>query len=118
MSINDSSPKTETKHQTLKEIQEALIKIDEQRLDPELNKKERELLELSALALRNAERLTIANLQTKSYKEMEELTSELNRLSKQIRSRVTRMNKLPHTLDKIETLLKSIVKIITEVGRW
>ena len=118
MSINDSSPKTETKNQTLKEIQEALIKIDEQRLDPELNKKERELLELSALALRNAERLTIANLQTESYKEMEELTSELNRLSKQIRSRVTRMNKLPHTLDKIETLLKSIVKIITEVGRW
>lgn len=118
MNINDSSPKTETKNQTLKEIQEALIKIDEQRLDPELNKKERELLELSALALRNAERLTIANLQTESYKEMEELTSELNRLSKQIRTRVTRMNKLPHTLDKIETLLKSIVKIITEVGRW
>ncbi|GEM_PF-452528 len=118
MSINDSSPKTETKNQTLKEIQETLIKIDEQRLDPELNKKEKELLELSALALRNAERLTIASLQTESYKEMEELTSELNRLSKQIRSRVTRMNKLPHTLDKIETLLKSIVKIITEVGRW
>jgi DNA repair ATPase RecN len=118
MSENNSSPKTETDHQTLKEIQEALIKIDEQRLDPELSKKERELLELSALALRNAERLTIARLQTESYKEMEELTAELNRLSKQIRSRVTRMNKLPHTLDKIETIIKLIGKIITEVGRW
>ncbi len=112
MSENNSSPKTETDNQTLKEIQEALIKIDEQRLDPELSKKERELLELSALALRNAERLTIARLQTESYKEMEELTAELNRLSKQIRSRVTSINKLPHTLDKIETIIKLISRII------
>ncbi|MEN6568911.1 MAG: hypothetical protein ABFC18_02750 [Rikenellaceae bacterium] len=118
MSENNSSTKIETCNQTLKEIQEALSKIDEQRLDPELSKKEREVLELSALALRNAERLTIARLQTKSFKEMEQITAELNRLSKQIRSRVTKMNKLPHTLDKIETLIKSIVKIITEVGRW
>jgi three-Cys-motif partner protein len=45
---------------TLKEIREALRMADEKRLDPQLSEKQRELLELSALALRDAERLDIA----------------------------------------------------------
>ena len=44
---------------TLKEIREALRMADEKRLDPQLSQKQRELLELSALALCDAERLAV-----------------------------------------------------------
>jgi hypothetical protein len=61
--------------------------------------------------------VTIASLQTKSFKEMEQITAELNRLSNKS-AQCHKNEQIPHTLDKIETLIKSIVKIITEVGRW
>ena len=100
------------------EIQEAIARVDQQRMDPTLCVKERGLLELSALALRDAERLAIARLQEKVYKDMELVTARLNQLSKRIRSRVTRMNKAPKALDVIESVIKEVVKILVEVGRW
>ncbi len=100
------------------EIQEAIARVDQQRMDPTLGVKERGLLELSALALRDAERLAIARLQEKVYKDMELATARLNQLSKRIRSRVTRMNKAPKALDVIESVIKEVVKILVAVGRW
>ena len=44
---------------SLQEIREALRMADEKRLDPQLTREQRELLELSALALRDAERLAV-----------------------------------------------------------
>ena len=41
----------ETEERTLKEIQQAIERVDRERLDPTLGVKERGLLELSALAL-------------------------------------------------------------------
>jgi len=102
----------------LAEIQEAIARVDQQRMDPTLGVKERGLLELSALALMDAERLAIARLQEKVYKDMELVTARLNQLSKRIRSRVTRMNKAPKALDVIESVIKEVVKILVAVGRW
>ena len=109
---------TETEERTLKEIQQAIERVDRERLDPTLGVKERGLLELSALALRDAERLAIARLQKQVYKDMEQVTARLNQLSKRIRSRVTRMNKVPKVLDAIETVIKEVVKILVAVGKW
>ncbi len=103
---------------TLAEIQQAIERVDRQRLDMELGVKERGLLELSALALRDAERLAIARLQQKVYKDMEQVTARLNNLSKRIRTRVTRMNKFPKALDAIESVVKEVVKILVAVGKW
>lgn len=87
-------------------------------MDLSLGVKERGLLELSALALRDAERLAIARLQKEVYKDMEQTTARLNDLSKRIRTRVTRMNKVPKALDAIEGVIKEVVKILVAVGRW
>jgi len=103
---------------TLAQIQQAIERVDRQRLDMNLGVKERGLLELSALALRDAERLAIARLKQKVYKDMEQVTARLNDLSKRIRSRVTRMNKFPKALDAIESVVKEVVKILVAVGKW
>ena len=103
---------------TLAEIQQAIERVDRQRMDLSLGVRERGLLELSALALRDAERLAIARLQKEVYKDMEQITARLNDLSKRIRSRVTRMNKVPKALDAIETVIKEVVKILVAVGKW
>lgn len=107
-----------TEELTLAQIQQAIERVDRQRLDLNLGVKERGLLELSALALRDAERLAIARLQQKVYKDMELLTARLNDLSKRIRNRVTRMNKFPKALDAIESVVKEVVKILVAAGKW
>ena len=91
-----------TEELTLAQIQQAIEQVDRQRLDLTLGVRERGLLELSALAMRDAERLAIARLQKEVYKDMEQITARLNELSKRIRTRVTRMNKVPKALDAIE----------------
>ena len=103
---------------TLAEIQQAIEQVDRERMDLSLGVKERGLLVLSALALRDAERLAIARLQKEVYKDMEQITARLNELSKRIRTRVTRMNKVPKALDAIETVVKEVVKILVTVGKW
>ena len=103
---------------TLAQIQQAIERVDRERMDLSLGVKERGLLELSALALRDAERLAIARLQKEVYKDMEQITARLNDLSKRIRTRVTRMNKVPKALDAIETVIKEVVKILVAAGRW
>jgi GTP1/Obg family GTP-binding protein len=103
---------------TLAQIQEAIERVDRERMDLSLGVRERGLLELSALAMRDAERLAIARLQKEVYKDMEQITARLNDLSKRIRTRVTRMNKVPKALDAIETVIKEVVKILVAVGKW
>ena len=107
-----------TEELTLAQIQQAIEQVDRQRLDLTLGVRERGLLELTALAMRDAERLAIARLQKEVYKDMEQITARLNDLSKRIRTRVTRMNKVPKALDAIETVIKEVVKILVAVGKW
>ncbi len=109
---------TKAKNPTLKEIQSAISAIDKTRLDPSLSAQEQKILELSAVALRDAERLAIAKINGEILKDLEATTQELKSLSRSIRTRVTRMNKLPKALDKIEKVIKEIVRILTAITKW
>ncbi|MCK9625387.1 MAG: hypothetical protein M0R23_02850 [Bacteroidales bacterium] len=103
---------------SLKEIQYAIKNVDEKRQAKDISEDERELMEMSAVALRNAERVAIAKLQKGIIKELEESTVELNKLSKTIRTRVSKMSKVPKALDKVETVIKEVVKILATVAKW
>ena len=107
-----------TEELTLAQIQEAIERVDRERMEISQGVKERGLLELSALAMRDAERLAIARLQKEVYNDMEQITARLIVLSKRIRTRVTRMNKVPNALDAIETVIKEVVKFLVAVGKW
>jgi hypothetical protein len=103
---------------TLKELRASLKDIDSKRLSEHISDAEREALELTAVALRDAERLAIAKIRKQIVKDMEEKTAALNAQAKAIRAKVTTMNKVPKVLDAIESAIKIAVKIITAVAKW
>ena len=64
----------ETTARTLEDIRQALYGIDRQRLEQDLPPEERDTLELSAVALRDAERLLVAQKQKQLVQQQEALT--------------------------------------------
>ena len=102
----------------MKELRVSLKEIDTLRSAKGLTDAEREALELTAVALRDAERLGIAKMQKQFIKEMEAQTAKLNEQAKVIRARVTRMNKLAKVLDNIESAIKIAVKIVAAIAKW
>ena len=109
-----ADPKT----QTLKELRASIKEIDIKRRGKHLSAEEQEVLELTAVALRDAERVAIAKIQKQLIKDMQEQTANLNAQAKTIRARVTKMNKVPKILDAIETTIKTAVKIVAAVAKW
>lgn len=107
-----------SKEQTLKELRASLKEIDEKRRDKHLSDAEREVLELTAVALRNAERIAIAKIEKQIIQEMEKKTADLNAQAKVIRAKVTNMNQVPEVLNKIESIIKIAVKIVAAVAKW
>lgn len=107
-----------TEGPTLEEIQKSISSIDKKRALKRLTSEQREALEMSAVGLREAERLAIARLQKQIVDEMTARTAELNRLSKRIRARITRMNKFPKGVAKVETVLTEAARILLAVARW
>ena len=103
---------------TLKELQASIKNIDAERRGINLFDTEREALELTAIALRDAERVAIAKIQKQLIKDMQEQTASLNAQAKTIRAKVTKMNKTPRTLDAIETAIKTAVKIVSAIAKW
>ena len=109
----------ENQAQTLKDLRASIQEIDLMRRAHEITDIEREALELTAIALRDAERVLIAKLQTQLIKDMEKQTTSLSAQAKTIRDRVTKMNKMPNKiLDNIESVIKTAVKIVTAVAKW
>lgn len=104
--------------QTLEDIRQALYDIDRQRLEQDLPSEERNTLELSAVALRDLERLLIAQKQKQLIKDQEALTEEITELSRIIRARVTRMNSVPKALESVEKIFKEIVLLLKAIGKW
>ena len=105
-----------TDKQTLKtfsEIRFALTEIDHQRKDNTLSDTERELLELSAVRLREAERELIEAKEKNITTGLDRSIKNLSALTKEIRKSVARMNKTVSTLDSIESIIKQLVKILT-----
>ena len=109
---------TQAQNRTLKELRDSLKEIDGMRLVKDISDAEREALELTAVALRDAERLAIAVIQKQFIKDMEAQTASLTAQARVIRARVTKMNKMPKVLDKIETVIKTAVKIVIAVAKW
>ena len=107
-----------SKEQTLKELRASLEGIDKKRRDKPLSDPECEVLELTAVALRDAERIAIAKIEKQIIKEMEEKTADLNAQAKVIRAKVTNMNQVPEVLNKIESIIKIAVKIVAAVAKW
>lgn len=107
-----------SKEQTLKELRASLEEIDAKRRDKPLSDPEREVLELTAVALRDAERIAIAKIEKQIIQEMEEKTADLNAQAKIIRAKVTNMNQVPEVLNKIESIIKIAVKIVAAVAKW
>jgi len=103
---------------TLKELQASIKAIDVQRSNKEISDAERETLELTAIALRDAERVAIATIQKQVIKDLEEKTAALNAQAKVIRAKVTAINKTPKALDTIESVIKKAVKIVAAVAKW
>ena len=108
----------ETQTQTLKELYDSLREVDAMRLVKDLTETERNALELTAVALRDAERAAIAKIQKQFVSDIEAQTAKLTEQAKVIRARVTKMNKMPKTLDKIETVIKTAVKIVIAIAKW
>lgn len=105
-----------TDKQTLKtfsEIRSALAEIDNQRKDKTLSDTERELLELSAVRLREAERQLIEAKEKNIITGLDSSIKNLSTLTKEIRESVARMNKTVRTLDSIENVIKQLVKILS-----
>ena len=108
----------ETQAQTLKELRASLQEIDTMRRNKDISDAEREALELTAVALRDAERVAIAIAQKQFIKDMEQQTASLTAQARVIRARVTRINKMPKVLDQIETVIKTAVKIVAAIAKW
>ncbi len=114
-----SPQKTETEeYPALEDIRRSLAEVDKKREDETLSKEECEILELSAVALRDSERLKIVRLQKSAITDMEASVSSINSLAKEIRAKVTRMNKTPKSIDKLESTIKVVVKIVGALAKW
>ena len=109
-----ADPKTDT----LKELRASIKDIDTKRRGKHLSDAEREALELTAVALRDAERVAIAKIQKQLLKDMQEQTANLNEQAKTIRAKVTKMNRMPKILDTIEKTIKTAVKIVAAIAKW
>ena len=106
------------KTQTLKDLRASIKDIDIERRGKHLSDEEQEVLELTAVALRDAERVAIDKIQKQLIKDIQEQTASLNAQAKTIRARVTKMNRVPKVLDTIETTIKTAVKIVAAVAKW
>lgn len=103
---------------TLEKVRKALLEVDHKRSAKDLDEDEREDLELSAVALRDAERLLISATQKSVVKDFESISDELKKMSVKIRDRVRRLNRTAKILDKAETILKDVLRIISALGQW
>ena len=109
----------ENQEQTLNELRASIAEIDAMRRVKDISEPEREALELTAVALRDAERILIVKMQNQLIKDLQAQTASLNEQAKVIRARVTKMNKLPNkVLDKIESAIKTAVKIVAAIAKW
>jgi len=108
----------ENQEQTLIELRASIKEIDAMRSIKDISEYERETLELTAITLRDAERIAITKMQNQLIKDLQAQTANLNAQARDIRARVTKMNKLPKLLDNIESVIQTAVKIVAAIVKW
>ena len=102
----------------LDEIASALSKADAGRMNPELSSQDREIMEQACVTLREAERSAIVNVETGLVEQFTQSTDSINLQSKSIRALVSKMNKIPKSLDITETVIKECVKVLKAIAMW
>lgn len=102
----------------LDEIASALSQADAGRLSPNLSAQDRETMEQACVTLREAERRAIVNLETGLVERFTDSTDSVRLQAKEIRALVTRMNKIPKSLDITESVIKECVKVLKAIALW
>lgn len=102
----------------LDEIASALSQADARRFAPELSAKDREIMEQACVTLREAERRAIVDLETGLVERFTDSTESVRLQAKEIRALVTRMNKIPKSLDITESVIKECVKVLKAIALW
>ena len=102
----------------LDEIASALAKADAGRMDPGLSQEDRATMEQACVTLREAERRAIVNLETGLVEKFRESAGSINMQAKELRALVTRMNRIPKSLDITETVIKECIRVIKAIAVW
>ena len=75
-------------------------------------------MEQACVTLREAERSAIVNVETGLVEKFTESAGSVNLQAKNIRALVTKMNKIPKTLDITETVIKECVRVLKAIALW
>ena len=102
----------------LDEIAAALSKADAGRMNPELSPKDREIMEQACVALREAERRAIVDVETGLVERFTKSADDIRLKAKSIRALVTKLNKIPKSLDITESVIKECVKVLKAIALW
>ncbi len=102
----------------LDEIAQALANADAGRMDPQLSQKDRETMEQACVTLREAERRAIVNVETGLVERFRESAGSINLQAKELRALVTKMNKIPKSLDITETVIKECIRVLKAIALW
>ena len=102
----------------LDEIAVALSKADAGRMNPELSPKDREIMEQACVTLREAERRAIVDVETGLVERFTQSADDIRLNAKNIRALVTKLNKIPQTLDITESVIKECVKVLKAIALW
>ena len=110
--------KKEQVNLSLEEISFALAQADKGRMSPELSPKDREIMEQACVTLREAERQAIVNVETGLVERFRESADGIKLQSKNIRSLVARLNRIPKSLAITESVIKECIKVLKAVALW
>ena len=102
----------------LDEIAQALAKADAGRMDRQLSQEDRETMEQACVTLREAERRAIVNVETGLVEKFRESAGSINLQAKELRALVTKMNKIPKSLDITETVIKECIRVLKAIALW
>lgn len=102
----------------MNEIASALSQADQARMAPELSQEDRVIMEQACVTLREAERTAIVNVETGLVERFTQNASSVNLQAKNIRTLVTKINKIPKSLDITETVIKVCVKVLKAIAMW
>ena len=102
----------------LEEIASALSKTDAGRMSPELSPEDREIMEQACVTLREAERRAIVDVETGLVERFTKSADDIRLNAKNIRALVTKLNKIPKSLDITESVIKECVKVLKAIALW
>jgi isopropylmalate/homocitrate/citramalate synthase len=102
---------------SLEEIRVALAEAEKLRFVKKLSAMEISRLEIASAKLREREREVIATLGIEIAENIKKSALSLEELSKRIKSRTTKLSKLPKSLDKISDVILEIIDLARRVAR-